>query len=223
VSVKSRIGQLAEKLKSKYPKLPICLLGDSLYACEPVFEICNNNKWKYLIRFKEGRIKSIANEFNTLKEIEAETSENCTWINDINYNQRTVNIIETEIEDKNDKKYYVFITDIRITKRNAEKIVDFGRSRWKIENEGFNNQKTKKYYIEHANSLNYNAMKNHYLITQLADILRQLFEKGVDKIRDLNKGIKEISSSLLESFRTRSLTNAEDILNKTKRMQIRFE
>ena len=65
-------------------------------------------------------------------------------------------------------------------------------------------------------------MKNHYLITQLADILRQLYEKGIDKIRDLSKSIKEISSSLLESFRTRTLTNAEDILHIEKRIQIRF-
>lgn len=100
--------------------------------------------------------------------------------------------------------------------------MSFGRSRWKIENEGFNNQKTKRYNIEHANSLNYNAMKNHFLITQLADILRQLYEKGVDKIRDLKKSIKEISSSLLESFRTCLLTNAEDTLNTEKRIQIRF-
>ena len=98
----------------------------------------------------------------------------------------------------------------------------FGRSRWKIENEGFNNQKTKKYMIEHANSLNYNAMKNHYLITQLADILRQLYEKGVDKIRDLRKGIKEISFNLLESFRTRLLTDYKDILNLEKPIQVRF-
>ena len=32
--------------------------------------------------------------------------------------------------------------------------------------------------ITHANSLNYNAMKNHYLITQIADILMQLYENG---------------------------------------------
>jgi hypothetical protein len=76
--------------------------------------------------------------------------------------------------------------------------------------------------IEHANSLNYNAMKNHYLITQLTDILRQLYEKGVDKMRDLGKSIKEISSSLLESFRTYFLTDYEDTLNLEKRIQIRF-
>lgn len=70
-------------------------------------------------------------------------------------------------------------------------------------------EKNKKYHIEHANSLNYNAMKNHYLLTQLADILRQLYKKGVNKIRDLNKSIKEISSSLLESFQTRLLTNGK--------------
>jgi hypothetical protein len=215
--------RLAVKLRKKYPRLPVCILGDSLYACEPVFEICSSNNWKYLVRFKEGRIKSVAREFNIIKGLEGKKTGDCTWINDIVYNQRVVNLIETEIEeDSGDKKIYTFITNVKITKRNADEIVSFGRSRWKIENEGFNNQKTKKYNIEHANSLNYNAMKNHYLITQLADILRQLYEKGVDKIRDLKKSIKEISSSLLESFRTRLLTNAEDTLNTVSRMQIRF-
>lgn len=224
--------RLEVTLKKKYPKLPICLLGDSLYACEPVFEICNKNGWKYLMRFKEGRIKSVAEEFHILKGTETKTNLNeketivSTWINDIAYNERTVSLIEAEVEvknnDKKEKTFFVYITDIKITKRNADEIIYFGRSRWKIENQGFNNQKTKRYNLEHANSKNYNAMKNHYLITQLADILRQLYEKGVDKIRDLNKGIKEISSSLLESFRTRLLTNVEDILKTEKRIQIRF-
>lgn len=214
--------RLVAKLKSKYPRLPVCILGDSLYACEPVFDICTKNGWKYLVRFKEGRIKSIAEEFNTIKGLDGEKSERCTWINDIVYNQRTVSLIEAEIDEKGDKKVYTFITNIKITKRNSDEIVCFGRSRWKIENEGFNNQKTKRYNIEHANSLDYNAMKNHYLITQLADILRQLYENGVDKIRGLNKSIKEISSSLLESFRMRLLTNTEDTLDTEKRIQIRF-
>ena len=214
--------RLEVKLKNKYPRLPICILGDSLYACEPVFEICDKNHWKYLLRFKEGRIKSIAEEFKVLKQFEGQRKEKCVWVRDIVYNQRTVNLIETEIDEVAIKKSFVFITNIAITERNADEIVSAGRSRWKIENEGFNNQKTKKYKIEHANSLNYNAMKNHYLLTQIADILRQLYEKGANIIRDLNKSIKEISSSLLESFRTRLLTNAEDTLTLEKRMQIRF-
>ncbi len=213
--------RLAPKLKRKFPRLPICMLGDSLYACEPVFEICRKNKWRFLLRFKEGSIKSVAREFRIVSELQERESADCTWVNDIDYNQKPVHLIEAEEIDDKVKKSFVFITDIRITRSNAAKIVCAGRSRWKIENEGFNNQKTKLYYIEHANSRNYNAMQNHYLITQITDIMRQLYEKGADKIKDLNKGIKEISSCLLESFRTRILT-AEDIAYIGKTIQIRF-
>ena len=64
-------------------------------------------------------------------------------------------------------------------------------------------------------------MKNHYLITQIADILRQIFENGLTEIRILKNSIKEISSKLLESFRTHILTN-KDISNTKKRIQIRL-
>lgn len=213
--------RLEKKIKAKYPNLPICLLGDSLYTCESVFEICDKNHWKFLLRFKEGRIKSLAKEFRELKQIESEKEENCEWVRDITYKQRTVNLIDTEIEKDDKKTYFVFVTNIAITHRNAYEIVFAGRSRWKIENQGFNNQKTKKYKIEHANSLNYNAMKNHYLITQIVDILRQLYENGADRIKDLNKSIKEISSRLLESFRNRRITE-EDISTFEKRLKIRL-
>ena len=96
-----------------------------------------------------------------------------------------------------------------------------GRSRWKIENEGFNNQKNIRNNIEHLCCKDYNAMKNHYLLVQLADILRQLFECGYELIRSLKSTIKEISSRILESFRRDPLT-PEDITNSKKRMQIRY-
>ena len=54
--------RLAKKIKKKYPRLPITLLADSLYASEPVMEICEANKWDYIIRFKDGSIPSIAEE-----------------------------------------------------------------------------------------------------------------------------------------------------------------
>jgi len=214
--------RLAGKLKEMYPRLPICLLGDSLYACDPVFEICRANKWRYLLRFKDGRIKTVAEDFRAIKDLEERKKENLAWVNGIAYNEREVNLIEAEEETKDgDRKHFVFITDIRITERNADELVCAGRSRWRIENEGFNSQKTKIGFIEHANSRNYNAMKNHYLIVQIAEILRQLYVKGADGIKDLNKGIKEISSCLLESFRTCILT-AEDIAQIGKAAQVRF-
>ena len=62
-------------------------------------------------------------------------------------------------------------------------------------------------------------MKNHYLIVQIADILRQLLEYGSKALKDLDLGIKEISSRLLESFRRDPLTT-EDITHTDKRIKI---
>lgn len=212
--------RLAARIKETYPRLPICLLGDSLYACEPVFELCDKYKWKYLFRFKEGRIKNLWADYQELKKIEVNEFKEHLWINEIPYKERTVNVIETSILEDDKSKDFVFVTDLKITQKKIERIVAAGRSRWKIENQGFNNQKNIRYEIEHACSLNYNAMKNHYLVIQIADILRQLFEKGSDTVKELKAGIKEISSRLLESFRRDNIT-IEDINQLSKRIQIR--
>jgi len=215
--------RLAEKIKLTYPRLPICILGDSIYAAEPVFQCCEDYKWKYLFRFKEGRIKSIADEYTKIKAIESKCEEEeVVWVNEISYNNRKVNVFEGIIEDKTgEKRRYLFVTDMRVTERNARNMLAVGRSRWKIENQGFNTQKNIRYHIEHANSHNYNAMKNHYLLTQIADILVQLFENGLSIFRLVKKTAKEISSKLLEAIRTRRLTD-EDILQIAKPAQVRF-
>ena len=72
--------------------------------------------------------------------------------------------------------------------------------------------------ITHANSLDYNAMKNHYLITQIADILMQMYENGDKGVKELKYTIKKISEELLESIRKQEL-GREDL--KFKKMQIR--
>ncbi|MBS3970248.1 MAG: transposase family protein [Clostridia bacterium] len=224
--------RLAEKIKQTYPRLPICILGDSLYACEPVFVLCDQYNWKYIFRFKEGRIKSVAEEFEAIKagetkivikEKDGVTKQELLWVNDISYNNREVNLIEAKIdtEDGSKSKQFLFLTGIKITKTNAERLVATGRSRWKIENQGFNNQKNIRYHLEHANSHDYTAMKNHYLLIQITDIMVQLFENGLKILRDLKKTAKEISSNLLEAIRTRRVTD-EDITLLVKPIQIRF-
>ena len=119
-----------------------------------------------------------------------------------------------------ERKKIVFVTDLNITKRNASRIALAGRSKWKIENQGFNNQKNIRFNIQHVCCLDYNAMKNHYLLIQIADIIRQLFEKGTDIMKRLKIGINEISSRILKSFR-RDILATEDIVRLNKRIQIR--
>lgn len=89
------------------------------------------------------------------------------------------------------------------------------QNRWRIENEGINLQKNIRYGIRHVNSVDYNAMKCHYLLAQIADILLQLYEKGHPGLREAKKDIKKISSDLLRSFGER--LTGEDILFITVR------
>lgn len=214
--------RLAKKLKATYKRLPICILGDSLYACEGVFECCDRNHWRYMMRFKEGRIKSVAREYEALKEIECESSGDVTWVNDIAYKQRKVNVLECTVEEEQEKeKRFVFITNLKVTKRKAGRLAEVGRSRWHIENYGFNRQKNLRYHIEHVSSHDYTAMKNHYLLTQIADILMQLYENGFTLLKSLKQTAKEISSGLLEAIRTRKIT-AEDICQLANPIQVRF-
>jgi hypothetical protein len=208
--------RLSSKLKKAFPRLPICIMGDSLYASEKVFQICDNNQWKYLIRFKDGSIPSVAVEFHLLKEREVQNQKDgAKWVNGISYNKRMVNIMEFIFQRKKAELRFQWITNLEVTKKKVLEFAETGRKRWMIENEGFNIQKNLRYEITHANSKNYNALKNHYLITQIADIILQLYEKGIPIIKELNKTIKNISSDLLASF-GQQLTR-EDISNTEKR------
>ena len=166
--------RLLKKLKNKFKKLPICILGDSLYSCKPIYDICNEYNWRFIFRFKEGRAKNLWDEFVELKNMDSSkvsVQDACKsitheYVNEIYYYDIPVNLVETtEIKGK-DEKNFVFVTDIKITNSNVFVISNAGRSRWKIENEGFNNQKNIRYDITHACSLDNNAMKNHYLIIQ---------------------------------------------------------
>jgi len=234
--------RLLKKLKYKFRKLNICIIGDSLYSCNPIYELCDEYNWKCIFRFKEGRAKTLWAEIQTIKGIEnneivssltcdnKEIIQCVTYSNEVSYHNRFINAVDfTEIIDKRSEdsdtsektsKNFVFVTNIKLTKRNALKIAVAGRSRWKIENEGFNNQKNIRYDIEHACCLDYQAIKNHYLLIQISDILRQLLENGSKAIKELKSGIKEISSRILESFRRDTLT-LEDISQLNKHIKIR--
>ena len=80
------------------------------------------------------------------------------------------------------------------------------RLRWKIENEGFNIQKNRGYNLEHPYSSDEVAMKNFYLILQIAHIISQLMEEGSllkDKIEKVFGSITNVFCQLLEDLRTK--------------------
>lgn len=62
--------RMMERLKKEFPMMPVCMMGDSLYACEPFFRGCEERKWKYLIRYKKGSIPGVYAEYEAIRRIE---------------------------------------------------------------------------------------------------------------------------------------------------------
>ena len=210
--------RLAEKIRKEYPKLKILISGDALYACKPVMDICKDNHWKYIVRFKEGAIPTLYHEFETIVKTDNESCiKNYEFVTKLDYVGCKVNVARYIDTKKNTE--FTYITDLSINNKNIENTIYVGRKRWKIENEGFNIQKNGTFDIGHLYSKNQTAIKAHYLLIQIAHIIRQLLEKGSVKVKELNIKIKEISLLIKIKLTSLQITNLEVY----KKIQLRFD
>lgn len=112
----------------------------------------------------------------------------------------------------------MYITDLSITDKNIQETMYLGRKRWKIENEGFNIQKNGTFDIGHLYSKDTTAIKVHYLMIQIAHIIRQLLENGIKEIKELKLKLKEISQHM-----KKELISTTSNLKVHKKVQLRFD
>ena len=63
--------RLMERLKKEYPRLPVCLQGDGLYATEPVMRKCREYGWQYIFTLKDKRPKELAQNYAALRALHA--------------------------------------------------------------------------------------------------------------------------------------------------------
>lgn len=228
------------RLKKAFPQLKICLLMDSLYPGEPVFKICRENNWKFIITFKEGSMSAFYEEYLFYKRIGRVESacveknrlkQDYTWINNMEYKSRyNLNILECAESEAGEKladsdPRFVWLTNLKLGENNYKRIAEGGRLRWKIENEGFNMQKNGGYNLEHVYSFDPTALKNLYHLMQVAHLINQLMEKGSllrEHIRKAFGSIRNVARKLLEELRTKPADSVrlKEILSQP--IQIRF-
>ena len=217
--------RMASRIKKEYPKLKFIVTGDALYASAPMMDICKNNKWHYIFNLKEKKLKQIYEEFeDNIKDHNETTKENYFLSCGIKYKNHIVNAIkykETGIKQGEEVLItFNYITDLKVNDYKIKKIVSMGRRRWKIENEGFNEQKNGTFKISHLCSRNENALKIHYYLIQIAHIIRQLLDNGSILLRSMKfKTKKEVSQSLLKTL-TSIIT---DLNNIELNFQLRFD
>ena len=203
--------RLMEKLKKEYPMLPICICGDSLYACESFFEDCRKKSWKYILRYKQGSIPSIYEEYQEVRKIEKNrisTENGCyDYVTDIAYREEKINVAEyLEYGKKEKRTEYLFLTNLPLSAPNIGNVIERGRWRWKIENEGFNTQKNHGYNLEHMYSKDYQGMKNHYYLIQIGHMIAQIME-AVEKLwKKVKQSMEQKHQRMLEAWKKEELS-----------------
>jgi hypothetical protein len=206
--------RLEKTLKARFPRTPLCLLLDAIYAGKPVFDICKANHWEFFITFKEGSMPALYQEARALLELSprnekvvshVDKKQKFRWVESLPYEGHDLKAIfcgETR-DSAAPPGLFAWLTNFAVTKHNVEKLANNGgRLRWKIENEGFNTQKNGGYALEHSFSGVPNAAKNYYFLLQIAHLLNQLMAKGsllknfVKHIGSLRNFARRLSESL---------------------------
>lgn len=200
--------RLMEKLKKQYPRLPICLLMDGLFAKVPIKQKVIEYNWQFIIVWKEKTLYKLQDIINQLRNInliskkQKEIFHNMSSKTVMNYEYDSNELdnkgielyyisldkqdIDIEKPENNKEVYFMYMTSIRPDKDNIEKLIQAGRLRWKIENEGFNTQKRKGYNLHHKmNRNNLRAIKNYYNCLQIGHLIEQLIILCTNSITNL--------------------------------------
>ena len=217
--------RLLNKIKKRFPKLPIIIGGDALYLGRPFLELCDNLKFDYIIRYKETDTPSIKRNFNEIKIVDSDyeyqneiifgdlKNKDFYTLNVISFNEKIINEETGEVTTTN----FSYITSLSINSKNKEELINLGRRRWKIENKGFKEQKSDILNITHIYTKNCQGTKNLYLIIQFAHTLLNLLNYGNTLIIGLDTTKNEVSDLIKNT-----LTSTTINLNLKRKIQLRL-
>jgi len=214
--------RLAPRLKKDFPQLQLCLCLDGLYAKGTVLSLCQQNRWKYFITFKEGSMPAVWKEYQTLLELcpsnrkrhtnEQAVAQEFAWVEGLEYvddqgRPQRFNAFQCRQQDGQDTRFFAWLTNFAIRPENVVSLGNRGgRCRWKIENEGFNIQKNGGFNLEHAYGMGPRQIKNYYVLLQIAHMILQLIECGSLLQADCKRlfgSLRNLARRLAESLRNR--------------------
>jgi hypothetical protein len=219
--------RLAAKIKQEFPHLPLLILLDGLYPNGPVFELCLQHNWDFMIVLKNKCLPSVWEEFNAMKNSELACyqgiwhgrKQKITWVNTIDYafkgieEQQTVtihmvvcyeewkeiNANTAEIETKYSR--HAWISGKPLTAQNVHERCNLGaRFRWGIE-DSHHTEKRRGYCYEHLFSHDWQAMCGFHHLMRLAHLI-QAITFGTPRVARLVRkmGLREFLTFVKESF-----------------------
>jgi hypothetical protein len=192
--------RLAARIKQAFPRLPVMLLLDGLYANGPILERCRSYHWDFMIVLKDGSLPSVWEEYHSLAHEQqdnrmqqhwGERRQHFQWVNAIRYEYgpnatkaidihvvvcreqwEAVDPDSLEIVTKHSK--HAWISSRPLNRLNVHTRCNLGaRYRWGIE-AGFLVEKHQGYAYEHAFAKNWKAMKGYHYLMRLAHLINTL-------------------------------------------------
>ena len=156
--------RLLRQIRKEHPHLKLIVVADGLASNAPHIRELLNLGMHYILGAKPGDHSFLFDQ--VLAAYEADrvtticwTNKEGTWceiafVNDVPLNESNqdlrVNWLQyMEFGPDGQEQRFTWVTDLRITRHNAHRLVRGGRCRWKIENETFNTLKNQGYHYEH--------------------------------------------------------------------------
>lgn len=207
--------RIAKRLKRKFPKLPLTLLLDGLYANGPVFELCRKHKWEFMIVLKNGCLPSVWKEYTALLKLDQKKEQSYNqiwqgrnqqfqWANDIEYtygtNTRNVQVLhvvtcEERWEEvlKDTKKLgtktacHAWVSSEPLSHKNVHEHCNLAaRKRWMQEN-NILKEKHQGYQYEHVFSHDWNAMCGYHYLMHIARLMNELAQHSIYLAEEVKK------------------------------------
>lgn len=205
--------RVAERFKTHFPRLPMLLLLDGLYANGPVMAACRTNHWQFMIVLQDASLKSVWEEFKGLSKITTGNGydmiwggrrQRFRWINHIAYRydkgEKKRQVVHVVVCDESwqewDEKaealvtktsHHAWLSSEPLSGKNVHERCNLGaRHRWGIE-ESFLVEKHQGYHYEHAFSDDWNAMRGYHYLMRIGHLINILTWYSSALTRDLRR------------------------------------
>ncbi len=174
--------RLSDRLKIWFPRLPIRLRLDGLYANGPVMQRCRDLHWPFMIVLKDQDLFTVWQEFHTLharkpqgfQQNWGKRQQHFIWVNDLDYalgpngrHRLPLHVVVCEeIWERVDERartvtetsLHAWLSSQPLSREKVHARCNLGaRYRWGIE-AGFLVEKRQGYHYEHAFALDWTGM-----------------------------------------------------------------
>jgi hypothetical protein len=196
--------RLAQRLRTEFPRLPICLLLDGLYPVESVFDRCEAYGWKFIATLREGRqptawdeaVQTMILSPESVRQAsfptpEGRVEQTLRWTHHIPFGSRLFDVLFCGEIAPSAATLWVWVTNFSLNPGQVLTLANQGgRARHAIE-DVFNVEKNGGFGLEHAFCANTNASQNYHLMMQVAHTLGQLLVNGV--LRRLTRACRKLA------------------------------